>query len=519
MTKYISYELLAAMISRQFAVTVQVNGNDAWTRWINNEYVINLPTLSAATYEPIILGYTWHEIAHVRHTDFAALSGQHPDVWKALENIFEDVYIERTIVKDYPGMLRDLKAVSDYVFKDPEPHPNFVTAILQYILLSARGITYDSSAIPDGYKQQLDPIIQKAGLTTSTQDCMRLADEALCILNDLYDDADSAEPCDADDQSDQSGQGMTFSMDQSDQSDQSGDGQDLQILDTTDFVLSAEDMKNLSVSEAVERKLGRDEDAGTQCYDPAKANVHESAEAVQGFLINMPARYARVANMVASVLTNRLLSLVQSYKMGYLGSQIKGRVDTRALYRLALNDNRVFRRRLVQPAINAHVSLLLDGSGSMEGVRAGKASMAGYALLKALRQIQGVTADEWVFFDTNVYPMCSRDQLIANSKTFIDVCRGCTPMGAAYASLLKTLPTNDPLCRRIVICITDGEIDDPLAFAGGLTTADKFGIVTYGIGIVTEPPHSIPKERRIVIDNVDELVYKLFDIARGIICP
>ena len=464
----ISYTLLAAMIGRRFNVTCQTSGDAAYTARDNGRYIINLPVISDESLQPVLTGYAYHEIAHVRHTQFDALDPLQDQMLRQLVNIFEDVRVERRIMKDYPGMLTELKAVEKYVFSDIVEEYDGCVGKLRYLLHRVRGLVAPSAVPP---LVDLEDFVSRATATNSTQDCVALAQEAYQLIKEQEQDAQATK---------------------APKNSSSADGDDV-------------DVPVCDIGGLLEDKITHE----SSIYADVQASVFpENTDKVSDELAPMPPAYAHKARACASLMTNRLLALMQSYSMAQETSQLKGRVNTRALYKLAVNDSRVFARRIVKRTINAHVMVLLDGSGSMDGDKAAYASMAGYAFKLALQQIQGVTYEGYAFFNLAVIPMTYGREFLHNPV-------GVTPLGAAYDSLLcKTKPDR----KNIIICITDGQIDDPDRFASALQIADSLGnIVTYGIGIYTNPPAALPADRKITISNISELPGKLFNLAQEII--
>lgn len=64
-----------------------------------------------------------------------------------------------------------------------------------------------------------------------------------------------------------------------------------------------------------------------------------------------------------------------------------GRLHTAGLHRLAAGDDRVFRRLHVNESKDVAVELLIDNSGSMEGIKMQTAMEAGYALSSTLERV------------------------------------------------------------------------------------------------------------------------------------
>ena len=123
----------SGIFGRKSKVRVVFSGNGAYTDGSN----INLPSISSGVdisdkSVNIMRGYTDHEAGHVRHTDFKAVKkfaeehctkpdGTRDDFMFGLSNGIEDVWLEKRVMKEYPGSEKNLSAVASAVngeFKD-----------------------------------------------------------------------------------------------------------------------------------------------------------------------------------------------------------------------------------------------------------------------------------------------------------------------------------------------------------------------------------------------------------------
>ncbi|WP_454889988.1 cobaltochelatase CobT-related protein [Serratia quinivorans] len=75
-------------------------------------------------------------------------------------------------------------------------------------------------------------------------------------------------------------------------------------------------------------------------------------------------------------------------KVQYVPGQRRGRIHSPNLYRLTMNDDRVFRKKEEHKAVNACVQVVIDMSGSMNGERIQLATAAAYLISDALDRIK-----------------------------------------------------------------------------------------------------------------------------------
>ncbi|HAZ7965700.1 TPA: hypothetical protein J7131_002853, partial [Escherichia coli] len=138
---YNSLPIVARALGDQLNIDVTVGGSDAYASVSNGKALINIPYYkNADDLSDALLGFTVHEAAHIRFTEFDlfqpalnGLAGQSVEVkdefgslvasgrynkkvLHSLWNIAEDLRIERSMVRIYPGTIRFLQAVRSFVF-------------------------------------------------------------------------------------------------------------------------------------------------------------------------------------------------------------------------------------------------------------------------------------------------------------------------------------------------------------------------------------------------------------------
>jgi cobalamin biosynthesis protein CobT len=107
----------AGVFGRSSGVEVVFHGDQAMT----DGSTVVLPVMTSgaevdATTMMVLRGYTDHEAGHVRHTDFEALKRFKRECAAAgntlapqLHNALEDIWLERRVLRDYPGALKNLR--------------------------------------------------------------------------------------------------------------------------------------------------------------------------------------------------------------------------------------------------------------------------------------------------------------------------------------------------------------------------------------------------------------------------
>ncbi len=131
--------LLADILGRAYGVAVEIGGTEAFT----TGRVIRLPSLPAAsdpTFLGLVRGYIDHEAAHIRHTDFEAMTrAAVTPVEKHIWNIFEDWRVEARLVEIFPGSGQNFRWLIRHLFQQPSAEmrpPAYL--VLDWLLLTVR---------------------------------------------------------------------------------------------------------------------------------------------------------------------------------------------------------------------------------------------------------------------------------------------------------------------------------------------------------------------------------------------
>ena len=326
---------------------------------------------------------------------------------------------------------------------------------------------------------------------------------------------------DTDDQDQQSGQGATQSGGSN--SDQSQDLDSEQLAQILSSVLSAsEDDVPDDLFEAVQELLGQQP---RNAYD---SDVHMP-------LAMDPTRNPSIGNALISRVLNEsgkirasLQGLVQSSRYDRSVNKRSGnRIDGRKLTRLMQGDSRVFERRQHHQAPNTAIHLLVDGSGSMNGLYDQSkpnhrmihlAMESAVALALALEGISGVNpaVTRFPYGDTsNVVPLLKHGQKVRpNAAVFSAMTDGGTPLDSAlWYAAASVLATREE--RKVIMVLTDGQPDDERSAKAIIHRCEATGIELIGIGIAFDTSHLF--NNSICINNVSELRSELFKISRDLL--
>jgi cobalamin biosynthesis protein CobT len=222
------------------------------------------------------------------------------------------------------------------------------------------------------------------------------------------------------------------------------------------------------------------------------------------------------ARRATTALRTRLQALLQSTVLVRNRNSRTGRVDSRRLARLAVNDPRVFMRKGKRQGMNTAVHILLDSSGSMSGAAITLACKACFAVASALDAVHGVGVAVTSFpggvCDT-VAPLLKHKE--RPHDRFHIAAVGNTPLAEAVWWVIRQMRSLTEE-RKIILLITDGMPNSlPLA-QNAIMAARDAGLEVYGIGINTQSVKNLlPGDACRIINNLPELAPAMFSILQN----
>ena len=170
----------------------------------------------------------------------------------------------------------------------------------------------------------------------------------------------------------------------------------------------------------------------------------------------------------------------------------------------------------MQLGLNTAVHILLDVSGSMAGAPINLAKRACFAVTTTLSRIRGVNPAVTAFpaaSETNsVFPIMRHGQAVPD---LFDIrASGGTPLPGALWWVLQTmLPLKEQ--RKMILVITDGMPDNPLAANNAIGVAQKFGFEVYGLGIRDEHITRLLPHTSKVVNDLPELAPAMFAMLQA----
>ena len=529
--------LVASILGDRYGVQVRIGGNEACT----NGKVIHLPSLPMDC-EPELLAlarsFVDHESGHIRHTDFSVLKAANLDpVTFNLFNCLEDWRVEKKLSGIFPGCRRNLNwLIRRFFVEQAQPRAGDdspALAVLDYVLLTVRAWDVDevtparqnAASIMEQYFpgliEALDAIMAKAYIhCPDTKATIEYAKQiALCIqqweppqptaTRNCSNANNKAAVCQAKEEANNS---TSQIVQQAESACASAPVQQSRALNALPlkalFHAEAQDLpQNIGEIMAIELSNCRSESTG----DALTVAVEGTRQATP-----LPADQKLQALQASIALRTRLQGFLQAQTQRRCSIGRRGTLHANSLHRLQVGNARVFQKESEQQGVNTAVHILLDVSGSMAGAPINLANRACYAVATALSHIRGVnpavTAFPAATATNSVFPIMRHGQAVPDM--FDLRASGGTPLAGALWWVLQTMLSLKEQ-RKIILVITDGMPDNPLAANNAIGVAQKLGFEVYGLGIRDEHiTHLLPHTSK-VVNDLPDLVPAMFAMLQA----
>lgn len=507
-----SLPLVASVLSRKYGVNVIIGGDTAYTEG-KNIHIPSLPITSDEHLLCLMRGYTDHESAHIRFTDFALLKKEKLDPFSFhVFNIIEDWRVENELAKLFIGSQKNLHYLIRYFFLENseragEKSPALL--LLTYMLLMVRSWDIPEISKSKGVLQtlrlELEPIFQ--GLLDKidvllqeikqkcqgTQGSIYYAKELVKLIK-------------------------THCLDLEKQI-QEGDQNETQYPENTNekTILQTALTELSQLLQANQKDLPLDlgqimAETLTQNKSDKEYNATIIGEIDDCDVTTILAFEKKKALEMSIALRARLQGFLQSFVRQENAMARHGKLQPRSLYRTSIYNPKIFCRESTKKGINTAVHILLDASGSMEGVPLSMARQACYALGKVLQEIQGINPAITVFpanlhNNNSVYPLLEHGQKLTDIT--VQTGQGTTPLAPAlWWAIRQMLFLKEN--RKIIFIITDGKPDCYRTTHDVINKAESLGFELYGIGIKDTSIQDILPKTSTVIMSITELVPSIF---------
>ncbi|MDD5597562.1 MAG: VWA domain-containing protein [Victivallaceae bacterium] len=505
--------LVASVLGKKYGVQVQIGGDTACT----DGSIIRLPTLPLEpdeTLAGLLKGYTDHESAHIRETDFDVLKDKDvTPLIKNIWNIFEDWRVENRLAERFPGCRTNLHWLINHEFTKRMKKPsNPAMQILNYLLLAVRAWdvkaveknrdiigAFTQQSYPDLYSK-LNSLLEQVKVDChSSKDAMRHAKNAAALIKAESLKLDKEPPKQAENDNNNSKQTGNVKRNPSKQE------------GIKELLKSGDDDLPGGLGEIVAEQL---EGAVPRNLSMGLSMAVEAPKTLIPLDID---DYYKVRRASAA-LHARLHSLLQSKTLVRRSGSRHGKLDTGRLYRLN-HDPKVFLRNGEKQGINTAVHILLDCSSSMRD-RIGLASQACYGITNSLYKINGISVGVTAFpADARLNQMCATvcPMLKHGQSLHTNFClrpSGSTPMGEAiWWAMAQCYPLTEN--RKIILIITDGKPDSVENTEKAIEHGKRLGFEFYGIGIENQNILGLLPGSSKVIHKLEELSPTMFSLLEA----
>lgn len=553
--------MVAKAVSLNYNVNVDISGSYAMTykkqdpHTGKTSYSITIPTVDVLDQQHMrmVRGYLDHEAGHVRFTDFDYLESlrDNPDYVMSLSNIAEDIFVEREMGKRYVGCEKNLRWLSKHLFTENYDKPSivllkkirnnlelhfqmFVKHTMEYILyyMRAKLVADLSPFIPSeqkaveclapGLTKNLVPIMEKwFPLLTSTQNCCKFGKEMYEAIKQYiqrpYAGHDSAgtNPFKKSMQDKVKNYASTSKQIAEEMKDMLREAAEFSFRKTADGGKQGT-FTDIGKSAGAELQAMHDKFMNMFEDRSSRAFIAHSVPPLSLFAKGdqMPPKFVTKAMSITAQLDAQLSGLMQSIVLNRGGYTSRGKLDPRKVYRLNVNNPRVFYRKEERLKFNAQVVILADCSGSMQqGQREMMASISTYALARSLRKIPGIRTDVYYYSAVTFERALSQSDHISRFSRM--QASGGTPTGSAVENALSFFNYWDD-SRKIILLITDGEAQDMEYLRYVLQVASRNNVEVFGVGIDCGAIEEVSEQIKDckVIKHIRELPAAMFAMLR-----
>jgi len=475
---------------------------------------------------------------NIRHTDFSVLKAANLDpVTFNLFNCLEDWRVEKMLSGIFPGCRRNLNWLIRRFFVElAQPRAGDdspALAVLDYVLLTVRAWDVDevtparqhAASIMKQYFpgliEALDAIMVKAYIhCPDTKTAIEYARQiALCIRRWEPPQPTATSKCTSANNKKAVRQTTGETNDSTSQIDQQPESAYASAPVQQSRALNALPLKALFHAEVQDLPPHIGEIMAIELINCSSESTDDALTvAVEGTrqATPLPADQRLQALQASIALRTRLQGFLQAQTQRRCSIGRRGTLHANSLHRLQFGNTRVFQKESEHQGVNTAVHILLDVSGSMAGAPINLANRACFATATALNQIRGVnpavTAFPATMVTNSVFPIMRHGQAVPD---LFDIrASGGTPLAGALWWVLQTmLPLKEQ--RKMILVITDGMPDNPLAANNAIGVAQKLGFEVYGLGIRDEHiTHHLPHTSK-VVNDLPDLVPAMFAMLQA----
>ncbi len=512
--------LVASILGNKYGIEVKIGGKSAYT---DGKTVI-LPSFPLDGDQNLLAkarGFIDHEAAHIRQTDFgfAALQNLTP-IQRNLWNIIEDWRVERDLSKLFPGCRKNFNWLSTHLFAETQidekgrKQPGML--ILGYLVRAVRA--WENKALDnarDIYAEMVKekypallPELEKV-LIRVRSDCSSTSEAiayALELEKLIRKELERLKNEEESLQKKHRLEGKHNTMETDCEKTADGHSQEIMALENLLNANEKDLPQNFGESLAAELSLHAPKNM--------KKGLMVAEEGHRAFS-PLSEKELKDSQHTVTALRMRLQSFLQTQAYVPCCSGRRGSLKPSLLHRMAVNNPKLFGTKGKRVKRDTAVHILLDASGSMNGVTMAQASQSCYALSTALAKIPGINVGITVFPGTPVKD--SKRPTIASlvrhgervHRNFGLSAKGRTPLAPALLWVLGQMWAMREN-RKIILILTDGRPDSVPESLHAIAIAKKFGVEVYGIGINGYSLGKLLPNSHQTINHLSELAPAMF---------
>ena len=405
-----SLPLLASVLGRQYGVQVTIGGTEAFA----DGKCVNLPALPLDADSEVLgllRGFVDHEAGgHLRHTNFSVLQAEYLyPVEKFIWNAIEDWRVEKALSDIYPGCQANLQWLARRIFVEEfKPTQDPQTALMSYILLTCRAWSVpeieasrqiERQTVAQHYPQllgKLDALLAQVHANCpDTRAAIDYAKRIAELIEEHQEQTPDSEATKGQGQgqaqepktreSEDQGQSQSQAQEQEQAaSSQDGSDSDTPTPNQCEPIHITEENLPKTFGEQLADRLGT-----VSAQTPEQELIH-LAIPVRTTPAPLPEEEQRKALSETTGLRYRLQGMLQAIRMRNTAPSRHGRLCPSNLYRVFVDNPKIFRSNSPISAVNTALHLLVDCSGSMVGKPIRHARQACYAIAHALKAVPGI---------------------------------------------------------------------------------------------------------------------------------
>lgn len=543
-TVQLALPILLSALGGKLGIKLNICGERAFTDG-ESITIPSLPLNESPELRVLAYGYGGHEASHVKHTDMVVYRdfAKQGEFARKLLNIIEDIRIERAIMAEFPGMVKTLKSLVEYIVNNQPrafgaPCLNDAPAdiLTAWLLISRRHRVLKQSALAtndaiaedvmrkafgDDFVDQLEAILAcLPSMPFGKERTVESVKVAQAIL-DLIQDSQKNEPESKQEKSDKSEKSSGDNSNEDSNDDSGTDGSQKGNDDSNNQGSGSDKGKNTAdQTNSQNKKQDKNLKELAKSGDDAKCFNNELASDLGDVLKDLlnkqtfseksvsndapvselnkydgrPEKGGSIdiarAKSLSGPLRQRLRVLVEGNARVRPRAQTVGnRLVASKLSRVAIGDYRVFSKKVDAKTTHAAVHIMVDASSSMRiGDRITEASIGALALAEAFDSMKevnlGVSSFGGVDFSYRIH---HGKRLTNKSRQNMAILPGgSTPLDKALITVSGIL-LSQPEERKVVLILTDGEPTKKEASINMINSLKSAGVIVLGIGIAIRP--------------------------------